>query len=64
MQFASWWLSSRFSVIFRERITFSLSVWITLPSFSGAEQAVTSFGAPSTSTIQMRQEPSGFSSFM
>ena len=38
-------------------------VTTTIPSFTGVEQAVWSFGTPSISTRHMRQAPTGWPSF-
>ena len=39
--------------------TRSVCVWTTMPSLTGVEQPVCSFGMPSTSTRHMRQAPTG-----
>ena len=44
---------------------FTRSDWVitTIPSLTGVEHAVWSFGIPSTSTRHIRQAPTGFPSF-
>ena len=60
---SSGWLTSRNSTTaFWALRTRSVWVWTTIPSLTGVEQLVCSFGMPSTSTRHMRQAPTGWPS--
>ncbi len=43
--------------------TRSVCVWTTMPSLTGVEQPVCSFGMPSISTRHIRHAPTGWPSF-
>ena len=60
---SSGWLMSRNSTTacWASR-TRSVWVWTTMPSLTGVEHAVCSFGMPSTSTRHMRHAPTGWPS--
>ena len=61
---SSGWLISRNSTTARwDSFTRAVCVWTTMPSLTGVEQAVWSFGMPSISTRHMRQAPTGWPSF-
>ena len=61
---SSGWLTSRNSTTaFWACFTRSVWVWTTIPSLTGVEQEVWSFGMPSTSTMHMRHAPTGAPSF-
>ena len=61
---SSGWLRSRNSTTDScAAFTRGLSVLTTMPSRTGVEQAVWSFGMPSTSTRHMRHAPTGAPSF-
>ncbi len=61
---SSGWLTSRNSTTaFCASLTWSVRVWITIPSRTGVEQEVCSFGIPSISTRHIRQAPTGSPSF-
>jgi len=60
---SSGWLSSRNSTTAScACLTRSEVVWTTMPSLTGVEQAVCSFGMPSISTRHIRQAPTGWPS--
>ena len=61
---SSGWLTSRNSTIaFCAWWTRSVWVCTTIPSLTGVEHEVWSFGIPSISTKHMRQAPTGWPSF-
>ena len=61
---SSGWLTSRNSTTeFCASLTRSVCVCTTIPSFTGVEHAVCSFGIPSISTRHMRHAPTGLPSF-
>ena len=61
---SSGWLTSRNSTIaFCACLTRSEVVLTTMPSRTGVEHEVCSFGIPSISTRHMRQAPTGWPSF-
>ena len=61
---SSGWLTSRNSTTaLCACLTWSVRVWTTIPSRTGVEQEVCSFGIPSISTRHMRQAPTGSPSF-
>ena len=61
---SSGWLTSRNSTTaFWAFFTWSVRVWTTIPSRTGVEQEVCSFGIPSISTRHIRQAPTGAPSF-
>ncbi len=61
---SSGWLTSRNSTTaFWAWRTRSVCVWTTIPSLTGVEHDVWSFGMPSISTRHMRQAPTGLPSF-
>jgi hypothetical protein len=57
-QSRGWFTSSSSITPSRAWRTLSLSVRMAMPSCTGVLQAIWSFGMPSTSTWQRRQEPS------
>ena len=60
---SSGWLMSRNSTTARwASCTRSVCVCTTIPSLTGVEQPVCSFGIPSISTRHMRQAPTGWPS--
>ena len=61
---SSGWLTSRNSTTaLWACFTWSVIVWTTIPSRTGVEQEVCSFGIPSISTRHIRQAPTGSPSF-
>ena len=61
---SSGWLMSRNSTTkFWAWWTRSVWVWTTIPSLTGVEQDVWSFGIPSISTMHIRHAPTGWPSF-
>ena len=57
---SSGWLTSRNSTTaFCAPLTRSVCVYTTMPSLTGVEHEVCSFGMPSTSTMHMRHAPTG-----
>ena len=60
---SSGWLMSRNSTTARcASCTRCVCVWTTMPSLTGVEQPVWSFGMPSISTRHIRQAPTGWPS--
>ena len=62
--FLSWVERMSSSVVLRALRTFSELVWISMPSATGYTQAVTMPLVPVASTMQMRQAPISFFSFI
>ena len=62
-QSSGWFTSRNSTTAFCACFTRSVWVWTTIPSLTGVEQEVCSFGIPSTSTMHMRHAPTGAPSF-
>jgi len=62
-QSSGWFTSRNSTTAFWASWTRSVCEYTTIPSRTGVEQAVWSFGIPSISTRHMRQAPTGWPSF-
>ena len=62
-QSSGWLMSRNSSTDSCALSTRSVRVWTTMPSLTGVEQPVWSFGMPSISTRHIRQAPTGAPSF-
>ena len=58
-QSSGWLMSRNSTTACCACLTRSVWVWTTMPSLTGVEQPVCSFGIPSISTRHMRQAPTG-----
>ena len=62
-QSSGWFTSRNSTIAFWACLTLSEVVTTTIPSWTGVEHEVCSFGMPSTSTMHMRHAPTGAPSF-
>ncbi len=62
-QSSGWLISRNSTTACCAVLTRSVWVWTVMPSLTGVEQPVWSFGMPSISTRHMRQAPTGLPSF-